>query len=66
MTSGVGSQANVTYYDHLWSDLGSGIVFKTYAGFTAWRDSLGVILLGQSGFFDNYDVAFLASARCSL
>jgi hypothetical protein len=58
MTSGVGSQANLTYYDHLTIDMGEGIVFQAYAGFTQGLESVGMGLLGQSGFFDRYVVEF--------
>jgi hypothetical protein len=58
MTGGVGSQTNTTYYDNLTIDMGSGIVFAAYAGFTQGMDSVGLGLLGQSGFFDTYLVEF--------
>jgi hypothetical protein len=58
MTEGVGSQANLTYYDHLTIDMGHGIMFTTYAGFTQGMDSVGLGLLGQRGFFDAYNVEF--------
>lgn len=58
MTGGVGSQTNTTYYDNLTIDLGNGIVFHAYAGFTQGMDSVGLGLLGQSGFFDAYNVGF--------
>ena len=57
-TNGVGSQANVTYYDKLNFDLGSGIVFSAYVGFTQGMDAIGLGLLGQDGFFDQYHVEF--------
>jgi hypothetical protein len=58
MTGGVGSQANLTYYDHLTIDMGHGIVFTAYAGFTQGMDAVGLGLLGQNGFFDTYQVEF--------
>ena len=58
MTGGVGSQTNTTYYDNLTIDMGNGIVFAAYAGFTQGMDSVGLGLLGQSGFFDTYIVEF--------
>ena len=58
MTGGVGSQKNLTYYDTLTIDLGHGIVFKAYAGFTEGMDSVGLGLLGQSGSFEAYVVEF--------
>jgi hypothetical protein len=58
MTGGVGSRANLTYYDNLTIDMGHGIVFTAYAGFTQGMDAVGLGLLGQSGFFDAYNVEF--------
>ncbi len=58
LTGGVGSQANVTYYDDLTIDLGNGIVFTAYVGFTQGMDAIGLGLLGQDGFFDKYNVDF--------
>jgi hypothetical protein len=52
LTMGVGSQANPTYYDKLLIDMGKGIVFTAYVGFTQGMDSVGMGLLGQDGFFD--------------
>ena len=59
LTGGVGSSANVTYYDTITLDLGHGIEFSAYVGFTAGMDNLGFGLLGQEGFFDKYNVEFL-------
>jgi hypothetical protein len=58
ITSGVGSQTNLTYYDNLTIDLGSGIVFTACVGFTQGMDAIGLGLLGQDGFFDQYNVEF--------
>jgi hypothetical protein len=57
-TGGVGSESNVTYYDHLKIDLGKGIVFSAYVGFTEGMDAMAIGLLGQDGFFDQYNVEF--------
>jgi hypothetical protein len=59
LTGGVGSSANVTYYDTLTLDIGNGIEFKAYVGFTEGMDGVGFGLLGQEGFFDKYNVEFL-------
>jgi hypothetical protein len=59
MTSGVGSQSNLTYYDNLNLDLGDGIAFDTQVGFTEGMNSIGFGLLGQSGFFEHCNVEFL-------
>ena len=58
LTGGVGSQANVTYYDTIAIDLGSGIAFTAYSGFTNGVDSIGLGLLGQAGFFEQFRVEF--------
>jgi hypothetical protein len=58
LTGGVGSKANVTYFDHLRIDLGKGIAFTAYVGFTEGMDAMAIGLLGQDGFFDQYNVDF--------
>lgn len=58
LTTGVGSAANTTHYANLKIDLGSGISFTSYAGFTTGLDAVGYGLLGQSGFFEYYNVCF--------
>ena len=63
MTGGVGSQSNVTYYDTITIDLGNGIEFTAYVGFTQGMDLVGMGLLGQAGFFDRYNVEFCHSQR---
>ena len=63
MTGGVGSQSNTTYYANLEIDMGNEIVFQTYAGFTQGMDSVGMGLLGQSGFFENHHVEFRHSEK---
>jgi len=59
LTGGVGGQSNTTYYDTLTIDLGSGIAFSSYVGFTQGMDAVGFGLLGQTGFFDDFNVEFL-------
>ena len=63
LTSGVGTNANVTAYDYIEIDLGSGIRFRTYAGFTPGLNALGLGLLGQSGFFELFNVCFCHKQR---
>jgi hypothetical protein len=58
MTGGVGSSANITYYADVTIDLGDGIRFKAYAGFTQGMDASGLGLLGQNGFFQKFNVEF--------
>jgi len=62
-TIGVGGQANVTYYDNLTIDIGHGITFSAFAGFTQGMEQVGVGLLGQSGLFDKHNVEFLHSQK---
>jgi hypothetical protein len=61
LTGGVGSSANTTYYDTINIDLGNGIAFSAYTGFTQGMDQMGLGLLGQDGFFEHYRVEFLLS-----
>jgi hypothetical protein len=58
MTGGVGSTTNVTYYANVTIDIGNGISFPAYAGFTEAMNSQGIGLLGQADFFSIYSVAF--------
>jgi hypothetical protein len=58
MTGGVGSTTNVTYYANVTIDIGNGISFAAYAGFTEAMNTHGIGLLGQADFFSVYDVAF--------
>lgn len=59
LTGGVGSQANLTYYETITIDLGGGIAFSAYVGFTQGMDPIGFGLLGQSDFFEQHNVEFL-------
>jgi len=58
LTGGVGSTSNVTYYDTVTVDLGDGVRFEAYAAFTRGLDQVGLGLLGQSGFFEQFRVQF--------
>ena len=72
LTAGVGNSGNVTYYAEIQIDAGiyrqdpAGIYsifdvvasFETYAGFTLGLETQGIGLLGQSGLFENFQVAF--------
>ena len=55
---GVGNAANLTFYDTLTIELGDGVIFDTRVGFTEGMDRFGFGLLGQKGFFENYNVEF--------
>ena len=63
LTGGLGSGANITYWDSIMVDLGQGIVFSAYTGFTQGMDPMGLGLLGQNGFFERYRVEFLLSRK---
>ena len=63
LTGGLGSGANITYWDTITVDLGHGIVFSAYTGFTQGMDPMGLGPLGQDGFFERYRVEFLLSKR---
>ncbi|MGB6691633.1 MAG: hypothetical protein WBE76_27665 [Terracidiphilus sp.] len=57
-TAGIGSSANPTAYETIVIDLGNGICFSSYVGFTPGLNALGIGLLGQAGFFEQFDVCF--------
>lgn len=58
MTGGIGSMANVTYYDTVQVDLGQGVVFTAKAAFMEGMNMHAMGLLGQDGFFSSFDVHF--------
>jgi hypothetical protein len=58
MVRGVGNSANLTYYDKVSIDLGNGIAFTSYVGFSEGMAQVGLGLLGQAGFFEYYTVEF--------
>lgn len=57
-TTGVGSANVPTHFVNIMADLQGIVQFPLYAGFTTGLDALGVGLLGQSGFFDQFTVHF--------
>jgi hypothetical protein len=63
ITAGVGAELNTTYWATVTVDLGNGIVFDTYAGFTQGMDRMGLGLLGQRDFFERFRVEFDLSKR---
>jgi len=63
LTGGVGSSANPTYWDTISVDLGHGIAFSVFTGFTQGMDQMGLGLLGQVGFFDHFRVEFLLTQK---
>jgi hypothetical protein len=63
LTGGVGSRGNTTYWDTISVDLGHGIAFSVYTGFTKGMDEMGLGLLGQDGFFEHFRVEFLLSEK---
>jgi hypothetical protein len=62
-TAGLGTDLNTTYWATVTVDLGDGLVFSTYAGFTQGMDRMGLGLLGQLDFFDRFRVEFDLSKR---
>lgn len=58
LTAGVGSATNVTYYARIAMELGPDLRFESQVGFTEGMDRAGFGLLGQMGFFENYNVEF--------
>jgi hypothetical protein len=63
LTGGVGSSANITYWDTIAIDLGHGIIFSASTGFAQGMDQMGLGLLGQVGFFDHFRVEFQLNRR---
>ena len=61
LTTGVGSTANLTYYSDLHINIGRGMSFVAKVGFSHGVDAIGFGLLGQSGFFDQFNVEFRLS-----
>jgi hypothetical protein len=59
-TSGVGSSNVPVHFCSLEMDFGV-VKIPVYAGFTTGLDQLGIGLLGQSGFFDQFHIHF----RCA-
>ena len=58
-TGGVGSSANVTYWQNIEIELPQlGVTIPIYAGFTSAMEAQGIGLLGQKGFFDRFNVSF--------
>jgi len=57
-TTGLGNSENLTYYCLVTIDLGNGFRLETHAGFTQGMDQARIGLLGQVGFFENYNVEF--------
>lgn len=58
LTTGVGSTVNLTYYAQISVEFGPGLRFESQIGFTEGMDRAGFGLLGQQGFFENYNVDF--------
>jgi hypothetical protein len=54
-TGGVGNTANLTFYENITLNFGTG-PFSCYVGFTAGLDAAGIGLLGQLGFLDRFNV----------
>lgn len=63
LTKGVGNTSNLTYYDTVTIDLGNGISFTAYVGFSEGMEQVGLGLLGQAGFFEYYNVHFMHKQR---
>lgn len=61
--SGVASTGVPTHYFNVEIDLQGMVRFPVYAGFTSGLDDLGLGLLGQSGFFDRFNVHFKLAER---
>jgi hypothetical protein len=58
LSAGMGSANVPTHFVNISIDLQGIIEFPVYAGFTSGLDPLGYGLLGQTGFFDRFNIAF--------
>ena len=63
LTGGMGNTANMTYFAQIEIDCGFGIRFKSMVGFTSGLETMGMGLLGQTGFFENYHTLFAHDLR---
>jgi len=57
LTSGLGSEGNVTFYEEIEIAVGKRVALAR-AGFTEGLEIIGLGLLGQTGFFDQFTVTF--------
>lgn len=65
MSSGIGTMAVPTHFANLILNVQGLFQFSAYVGFTTGLDALGVGLLGQTGFFDRFNIAFrLGEKKC--
>ncbi len=55
--TGVGGQTTLAFAD-LEIDIGNGMRFSAYVGFTPGLEAQGLALFGQHGFFDKHRVEF--------
>ncbi len=58
LVDGVGGKGILVYYTTLRIELPRGIVFETAVGTSEGLDHIGFSLLGQTGFFDRFNVEF--------
>jgi hypothetical protein len=61
--AGVASTSVPTHFFNVEIDLQGIFRFPVYAGFTSGLDDIGLGLLGQSGFFDRFNVHFKLAER---
>jgi len=57
VTTGVGG-TSPTHFAVIEIDLGAGVIISVYAGFTDGLDAIGLGLLGQTGFFERFNITF--------
>lgn len=60
LNAGVGGTTS-THFFNVTLDFGGGVQVQVFAGFTSGLDAIGFGLLGQSGFFDRFNVYFKQS-----
>ncbi len=66
LSAGFGSANVSTHFADISIDLPGVIEYPVYAGFTGALDRMGLGLLGQTGFFDRFNVSFKLSEKFCL
>jgi hypothetical protein len=61
--SGAGSRGQLAYFFEIEIEIAGALKYQLPIGFTQAMDAARVGLLGQNGFFDRFNVAFLLRQR---
>jgi hypothetical protein len=63
LAMGVGSNKVATHFANISIEMKGLLKYPAYAGFTAGLNAWGMGLLGQSGFFDKFNLTFKLSEK---